>query len=181
MSEFDTPPPLDPDARWPAGLSIRARTPADAPAIAALINLPGFRYGTMRIPHHTPDEVRKNIENQSSNAFELVAELEGRIVGICGLSRFPNPRRAHAGSIGMGVHDACAGRGIGHALIGEVLAIADRWLDLRRVELTVFTDNERAIHLYERNGFVKEGHLKKFAFRDGAYVDAYSMARLRTA
>ncbi|MCC2610401.1 GNAT family N-acetyltransferase [Neorhizobium petrolearium] len=180
MSEFDTPPPLDPDARWPTGLSIRARTPDDAPAIATLINLPGYRYGTLRIPHHTPDEVRKNIENQSSNSFELIAEFEGRIVGICGLSRFPNPRRAHAGSIGMGVHDAYQGRGIARALLGEILAIADRWLNLKRVELTVYTDNDRAIRLYERNGFVKEGHLRCFGFRDGEYVDAYTMARIRT-
>lgn len=180
MQDFDIPPPLDPDARWPDGLSIRARTPADAAAIAALHNLPGYRYGTLRTPHHTPDEIRKGIENQSSNSFSLVAEQDGRIVGDCGLTRFANHRRAHAGSLGMGVHDAYHGRGIGSALIGEILAIADRWLNLKRIELTVYTDNEPALALYRKFGFEVEGHLKAFAFRDGHYVDAYSMARLRT-
>lgn len=47
------------------------------------------------------------------------------------------------------------------------------------VELHVYTDNARAIHLYEKFGFSIEGTHKAFAFRDGTYVDAYSMALLR--
>ncbi|WP_117192512.1 GNAT family N-acetyltransferase [Rhizobium terrae] len=178
MSDLDSPP-LDPEARWPEGLSIRARTPADAAAIAGLHNLPGYRYGTLRTPHHTPEEIRKVLENPASNSFSLVAELDGRIVGDCGLTRFTNPRRAHTGSIGMGVHDAYQSRGIGSALIGEALAIADRWLNLKRVELTVYIDNEPALALYRKFGFEVEGHLKMFGFRDGEYIDAYQMARLR--
>lgn len=172
-------PPLDPEARWPDSLSIRARTPADAPGITALHNMPGYRYGTLRMPHHSPEEIRRGIENQPSNSVTLVALMNEIIVGDVGLTRLAN-RRAHVGSIGMGVHDNYAGRGIGQALIGEILAICDRWLNLRRVELTVYTDNERAVRLYERNGFAKEGHFRDFAFRDGSYVDAYTMARLRT-
>ena len=59
-----------------------------------------------------------------------------------------------------------------------LLAIADRWLGLGRVELTVFTDNARAIALYRSFGFETEGTLRGFALRDGALVDAYTMARI---
>ena len=62
MPDFDISPPLDPDARWPEGLCIRARTPADAPGITALHNMAGYRYGTLRWPHHTPEDIRKGIE-----------------------------------------------------------------------------------------------------------------------
>ncbi len=178
MPECDIPSPLDPDARWPEGLCIRARTPADAPGITALHNMAGFRNGTLRWPHQNPEDIRKGIETQSANSFALVAILDDKIVGDIGLTRHTN-RRAHAGSIGMGVHDAYTGRGIGSAMIGEILAIADRWLDLKRIELTVFTDNEPALALYRKFGFEVEGHLKSFAFRDGEYIDAYCMARLR--
>ncbi len=60
-----------------------------------------------------------------------------------------------------------------------MLRLADSWLNLHRIELQVYTDNERGIRLYERCGFEVEGTLKDFAFREGRYVDVYSMARLR--
>jgi putative acetyltransferase len=57
--------------------------------------------------------------------------------------------------------------------------LADRWLNLTRLELEVYTDNEPAIRLYRRFGFVLEGTLSRFAYRDGQFVDVYAMARLR--
>lgn len=95
-----------------------------------------------------------------------------------GLQRFAG-RQAHAAGLGMGVHDAFTGRGIGAALIGAMLDAADNWLALRRIELTVFPDNAPAIRLYERHGFVREGLKRQDAFRAGAYVDSLLMARLR--
>jgi putative acetyltransferase len=57
--------------------------------------------------------------------------------------------------------------------------LADNWLNLRRLELEVYTDNEAAIRLYERFGFEREGTLRQYAYRNGRYVDSYLMARLR--
>ncbi len=156
---------------------IRAARPDDAEAIAAMQSLPGFRAGTLRLPHPRPEAVRRWLETLADNTHELVAEADGRVVGIAGLMRQAG-RRAHAGGIGMGVHDDWTGRGIGRALLGELLGIADRWLGLRRVELTVFTDNARAIALYRSFGFETEGTLRGFALRDGALADAYTMARI---
>lgn len=163
---------------WPEGLSIRARVFTDAPEIAWLHNLPGYRYGTLRTPYHSPEDVAKAIQTQNSNGYYLVALIDGRIVGDLGLTPFAN-RRAHVGSIGMGVHDHYVARGIGTALLGEAISIADNWLNLKRLELTVFTDNKPALNLYERFGFAIEGTMQDFAFRDGRFVDAYSMARFR--
>ncbi|MEO0409275.1 MAG: GNAT family N-acetyltransferase, partial [Cyanobacteria bacterium P01_A01_bin.135] len=56
---------------------------------------------------------------------------------------------------------------------------ADKWLNLTRLELIVYTDNGPAVRLYKKFGFVVEGTLTQYAFRDGAYVDAYTMARLK--
>ena len=79
----------------------------------------------------------------------------------------------------MSVHDDYAGRGVGTALMAALTEQADRWLGLRRIELTVWTDNAAAIALYERFGFEREGLHRAFALRDGEYVDALAMARLR--
>ncbi len=79
----------------------------------------------------------------------------------------------------MGVEDHATGQGIGTALLEAILDAADNWLDIRRVELTVFADNDRAIRLYERFGFEREGLRRAFAYRDGSYADAVAMARLK--
>lgn len=49
------------------------------------------------------------------------------------------------------------------------------------LELTVFTDNEAAIALYQKFGFVTEGTLASYAFQHGKYRDVHSMARIRDA
>jgi L-phenylalanine/L-methionine N-acetyltransferase len=79
----------------------------------------------------------------------------------------------------MAVHDDFQGRGVGSALMAAMLDLADNWLNLRRIELEVYADNAPAVRLYEKFGFAIEGTLRDFAFRDGEYVDAYLMARVR--
>jgi putative acetyltransferase len=79
----------------------------------------------------------------------------------------------------MGVHDDHWGKGIATALMTELVDAADNWFAIKRLELAVFTDNARAIRLYERFGFQPEGVRRAFAFRAGQYADALSMARVR--
>ena len=166
-----------PRASLPPGLVLRARRPQDAEGIAELYNLPGFRWGTMRLPYHSPEKVRGWIEKAPPGSVELVAVLDGQVVGQAGLQRHTG-RRAHAGGIGMGVHDAWTGKGIGTALLAALVDTADRWLGLRRLELTVYADNAPALALYCRLGFELEGRHRAYALRDGEYVDALTMARL---
>ena len=79
----------------------------------------------------------------------------------------------------MCVHDEFQRRGIGAALLAALIEAADRWFNLRRLELAVYVDNEPAIALYKKFGFVIEGTRRADAFRDGAFVDSYMMARLK--
>jgi putative acetyltransferase len=149
----------------------------DVEGLAELLNLPGFRFGTLRLPFHAVDEVRRWLERPRDGDVDLVAVLDGRVVGTGGLHR-QQGRRAHAGEIGMGVHDAWTGRGLGTALLGALIEMADRWLGLRRLELTCHVDNAPALAMYRRFGFAVEGTHRAYALRAGRYVDAYSMARL---
>jgi putative acetyltransferase len=162
----------------PADLFIRAAQPNDAEKIAAIANLPGYRAGTLRLPHQTIQETRSWLEKREPGSPNLVAVIDSMIVGNGGLRRFAD-RRQHVASLGMGVHDDFTGRGIGSALLGELIEIADNWLNIRRIELTVFTDNAAAIALYRKFGFVDEGVLKDYAFRAGKFADVYTMARIK--
>ncbi|WP_044935272.1 GNAT family N-acetyltransferase [Pseudobutyrivibrio sp. LB2011] len=63
------------------------------------------------------------------------------------------------------------GKGLAKAASKELLDKAFNEYGLHRVYLTVLADNERAIHLYEKCGFKKEGQLRKHIYKDGKYVD----------
>jgi len=80
----------------------------------------------------------------------------------------------------MGVAGEWQGKGVGSKLLATALEIADNWMNLRRVELSVYADNEAAIALYRKFGFEDEGLFRDYAVRDGVLVDALSMARLRS-
>ena len=167
-----------PKKNWPDGLVIRASRPDDAEAMSEMIALPGFRSGTLRLPYPRQGQTRSWLENQSSDTVNLMAVLDGRIVGNAGLNRHSG-RRAHAAGVGIGIHDDFVGRGIGTALIGELVEVADNWLNIKRLELNVFTDNAVAIRLYEKFGFRPEGVYVAYAYRDGVFADSMAMARVR--
>ena len=42
----------------------------------------------------------------------------------------------------MAVHDKHTGKGVANALLSAMIDLADNWLNLRRIELTVYCDNE---------------------------------------
>jgi putative acetyltransferase len=85
------------------------------------------------------------------------------------------------GYCGMAVRDDRQRRGVGTALLRAAIELADGWLNYQRLELSVYTDNLAALHLYRKFGFTIEGTCRAYAFRDGTYVDAYAMARLHPA
>ena len=64
-------------------------------------------------------------------------------------------------------------------LIDAVLDLADNWLNLKRIELEVNTDNLAGVRLYEKSGFVIEGTKRFHTYGDGRWADSYFMARVR--
>lgn len=131
------------------------------------------------MPFASVEMWRKRLAEPAEGTINLVACVGDETVGQLGLHTFPNlPRRRHVGKIGMGVREDWQGKGAGTALMRAAVDLADNWLQLTRLELEVYTDNEAAIKLYKNFGFVVEGRLVQFAFRDGEYIDAYMMARL---
>ena len=73
------------------------------------------------------------------------------------------------------------GRGSAGGCWPRLIDLADDWLGLTRLELDVMVDNEAAIALYERAGFVEEGVARAAVIREGVLVDTLWMARVKDA
>ena len=157
---------------------LRATRLDDAEALTDLFNLPGVRYGTLRQPFQSLEKTRQALENRGPSDISIIGEWRGKIVANAGLRRRAG-RQSHVADLAISVHDGFAGKGVGSYILAALIDTADNWHDIRRIELNVFTDNLAAIRLYEKFGFEHEGTLRNDAYRDGKYVDAHVMARLR--
>ena len=158
---------------------IRAAELSDADAIQEIFNQPRAQANTLQLPWRSLGQRRDWLARVSADGHLLVAEIDGRVVGQLRLHVQTAPRRRDVGGFGMAVHDDFQGRGVGTALMQAMIELADKWLALRRLELEVYTDNVAGVKLYEKFGFVVEGTLRGYAWRDGELVDAYYMARLK--
>jgi RimJ/RimL family protein N-acetyltransferase len=114
----------------------------------------------------------------SGNSLFLVAELEGKLVGVLTCMGGKRQGNRHAGHLGVSVAAGHRGQGIGTALLERAVEWARANPVVRRVELHVFERNAAARRLYERMGFEVEGRRRRAAFRDGEYLDDYVMALL---
>lgn len=164
---------------------IRNAEPEDASAMIALINqLDTESTFLSREPGEfsfTEEQERAYIQThkESQNSRLLVAEIAGRIVGSAGTEFGKGNRQyMHAGSVSIAVAKACWGMNIGRVLMEENI----RWLSqngVEKVNLTVDTQNVRAVSLYQKLGFVIEGRqMRERKLADGSYREAYWMGLL---
>ena len=161
------------------GLEIRRAEADDCAAIYEMFRSPKVYEATLQLPYPSRDYWRKHL-TETEGVYGLVAVSGEHVIGMLDVFTFPNrPRRRHVGHIGISVAEAWQGKGVGSALMQACVDLADKWLNLTRLELEVYADNEAAIRLYERFGFEREGVARQHAFRDGQYVDSIMMARLR--
>jgi putative acetyltransferase len=163
-----------------AMLELRPPLPEDADPLWRIARERGVMETTMGLASRPRTDYVERIEQPSPDQHTLVAVLDGKVVGWGGLT-VRGGRQRHAADLGLAVGAAHQGEGVGTALLTALLELADGWLGLRRIELTVLTGNDRARALYERHGFEVEGRLRGYVAGEGALRDVWVMGRLRPA
>jgi RimJ/RimL family protein N-acetyltransferase len=171
------------DLRGGGTLTVRSAVEADAPAL--LGNLAEILEGPFNVTR--PGEVEPSVEEEQAwiarhrdrpGALAIVAQVEGRVVGLLDFHRGDRRRLHHRGAFGMSVLAAWRRRGIGDALVATLLDWARSEPGIEKVCLAVYADNAPAIHLYEKHGFVVEGRrLREIKLDDGTYADDLLMHR----
>lgn len=131
-----------------------------------------------RLRFSTEESLRQKIKKGKQNGdFLLGAFFEGELVGYLSAARGEFRRTRHKAYIITAVAKDFQGRGIG----SEFFRRLDIWAGeqrLKRLELTVETDNKRAIALYERSGFAAEGEAKCSMLVGGVCRDELYMSKL---
>ncbi|MEX2943223.1 GNAT family N-acetyltransferase [Serratia fonticola] len=153
----------------------------DAEALHQLYSHPTVYRDTLHLPLSSKTLWQQRIADEQPGTYNLVACIDDRVVGQLFLGLNQRVRRRHVATIGIGVDAGYHGKGVGSALMQAMIDICDNWAAIERIELTVFTDNQGAIALYRKFGFEIEGTSRRFAMRDGELMDAYHMARFKTA
>ncbi len=108
-----------------------------------------------------------------------VYESEGEPVGMFKLIPLLH-RNAHIVYLGgLAIHPAKAGAGYGKAMLQEIIALC-RQKGFLRIELSTATSNERAIRLYEKAGFQREGVLRNYTWlkSENRFLDEVMMSYL---
>ena len=99
-------------------------------------------------------------------------------IGNIGLMAFDNV--AHSAELGIVIGEKDYwDQGYGSETIKVLLKHGFETLNLHRIFLRVSSFNERAIHAYEKIGFVHEGRLRQATYYQGAYHDLLMMSVLR--
>ncbi len=165
--------------------TIRAAIPADAAGYIRLIKDVLREQPPVDTPY-APDEFDPPVERirdrimecaVSPNDVFIVAESGGKVIAALTCGGGSLAADAHRTELGVYVAKAWRDQGVGSALMTAAIQWAHSSPIVRRVELEVFAENARAIHLYEKFGFVREG-IKRGLYRRGStFMDMLIMAR----
>lgn len=125
----------------------------------------------------TLEEERHYLEHlqMRNNAIMLMAFMDGELVGNIHFNGGGRPRIQHSGEFGISVLEKAGGMGIGAELLKALLVWAKATGIIRKINLQVRTDNDHAISLYEKHGFISEGTLTKALCVGGVYYNNYMM------
>ncbi len=166
-------------------VTIREATPDDAPALIEQvrrlteepdIDIP-LEPGEFTL---TEEQERQVLVEYAAaeNSVLLVAETAGTIVGMLNCQGGKRKATRHVVTLGMSVRKEYRNQGIGGKLMEQAVAWAKGTGVVTRIELAVYARNARAIHLYERFGFVVEGQRQRAVRHGDVYLDDLIMALL---
>jgi RimJ/RimL family protein N-acetyltransferase len=156
-------------------VSLRPTEESDYPLVHAWMNHPEvWRYMDYEAPFSLAD-VREDIERSRQEGAPFTILVGQRPIGRIGLNQFRRRDRICALYMFIG-EPAFWGAGYAHDAVMALLSYAFDRYDLHQVELWTLADNNRAVGMYQRCGFVIEGRLRERSWKQGEWVDHVVMS-----
>jgi RimJ/RimL family protein N-acetyltransferase len=162
-------------------IRLRAREPEDEPLLYQWFNDPDVtEHLTVRYPisHKGQREYIEGVSDISYNNVNLaITTLDGQLIGGCGLEDV-SPENRHA-TLGIAIGDkAFWDGGYGTDAMRTLCRFGFENMNLHRVELEVYANNERGRHVYEKVGFQLEVTKRRAVYKFGEYQDVHIMGLL---
>ena len=160
---------------------LRAREPEDEIFAhrwandAEVVRWLGTRYPWSRAT--ASEKIRESTFGPQSCGFGIYALADGRPIGWFGLHGGGAESRSASLGIALGDKD-CWDGGYGTDAMRVGCRFGFEMMNLHRIQLDVYPENERAVHCYEKVGFVIEGRTRDAMFKHGAYHNLILMSVL---
>lgn len=162
-------------------LLIREALPEDAAALLQYVHAVsgetdflGFGAGEFELTE-AEEAIVVQRYHDADNQLYLVGLIEGAIVAAITFAAGRRARTLHCGEFGMSVRCAYWGLGIGGAMLDALIAWARDSQVVSKINLRVRSDNQQAIRLYTRKGFVQEGTIRNDVKINGIYYHSHIM------
>jgi len=105
----------------------------------------------------------------------IIALVGDRVIGSLHFTGGARARIHHTGEFGVSVFKDYWGQGIGTAMVQELIHWSKDSKVIRKLNLRVRSDNDRAIRVYEKLGFVQEGLITREFFISEQFYDCICM------
>ncbi|OQB25460.1 MAG: Spermidine N(1)-acetyltransferase [Firmicutes bacterium ADurb.Bin182] len=162
-------------------VTIRVAEKSDAKELIGVVNRIGeesefltFGRGEFKMTVEQEEAYLEAVSKQSNSVY-FVAEINGKIAGLVSFAGGTRPRTEHTGELSVSVLKEYWGMGIGRRLMEELIEWAKGTGIIRKINLRVRKDNERAIRLYKKLGFTESGIISREMQVNGVFYDNLCM------
>lgn len=127
---------------------------------------------------HDAEQMLSYFTAVSGESYFMINYLEEIIGNVSVYSLSDRMKMRHRACLGIAIRKEYQSKGLGKILLAEGILTAKN-AGYTQIELGVFSDNEKALRLYEKSGFEKWGRTKNaFRLKDGTYRDEIIMGQL---
>ncbi|MEZ0480356.1 GNAT family N-acetyltransferase [Planococcus sp. SSTMD024] len=142
-----------------------------------------IRYMTGTKARFSLEQIQKHIEqiqkDEARYDFTICLNAMDQLIGELSVLDIDLDNQSAGFRITMNAMQL-TGKGYGTEAMALVLKFVFDELKLNRLQLEVFSHNERGIRAYEKNGFKREGVLREALHYNGAFSDEIIMAIIRS-
>ncbi|MBO0430189.1 GNAT family N-acetyltransferase [Vagococcus fluvialis] len=161
-----------------AEVNIRSFSTEDVKELNKIRRSEGVFETILSLKDETVNQTYHYFTGERIHTFIAENKSKHQIIGYIKLVIDEEKRRRHKANISIAIHNDYQGNGVGTKLFNEAVDLAENWLMLRKLELTVLETNKDGIELYKKMGFKVEGISKEDTVVNGRYEDVVFMGMI---